>query len=287
MRYAFVARERTCHPVEVLCRVLEVSVSGFYEHQHRQAFPKVDPDALLREDLCRLHRGSRNTYGRPRMVKALRACAYAVGHKRVSRLMREEGLRGACKGGFKPSTTDSQHARPVAPNVLDRRFAVDADVPAWVSDITYLPTREGWLYLAVVIHLATRQVLGYSLADRMPDTLVLQAFYNAYAVAPAKPGTLFHSDRGSQYASKAFAQTLSPLGFVASMSRRGNCWDNAVAESFFATLKTEEATSTYETKAAAHAGIASYIHGFYNPTRLHSSLGYLSPNDYARRLAAT
>lgn len=286
MRYAFVARERTRYPVEVLCRVLEVSVSGFYEHRQRQTFPKVDPDAGLRDDLRMLHRGSRNTYGRPRMVKALRACAHAVGHKRVARLMREEGLRGASKGRFKPSTTDSKHVRPVAPNALDRRFAVDADVPAWVSDITYLSTREGWLYLAVVINLQTRQVLGYSLADRMPDTLVQQAFYNAYAIAPAPPGTLFHSDRGSQYASKDFGRTLSPVGFVPSMSRKGNCWDNAVAESFFATLKAEEATGTYETQAAAHAGMASYIHGFYNPTRLHSSLGYLSPNDYARRLAA-
>ena len=286
MRYAFVARERTRYPVEVLCRVLEVSVSGFYEHRQRHAVPKLDPDAALRDDLRTVHRGSRNTYGRPRMVKALRACAHAVGHKRVARLMREEGLRGACKGRFKPSTTDSQHACPVAANVLNRRFAVDAGVPAWVSDITYLPTREGWLYLAVVINLETRQVLGYSLADRMPDTLVQQAFYNACAVSPAPPGTLFHSDRGSQYASKDFTQTLSPLGFVASMSRKGNCWDNAVAESFFATLKAEEAKGTYETKAAAHASIASYIHGFYNPTRLHSSLGYLSPNDYARRLEA-
>lgn len=286
MRYAFVARERTRYPVEVLCRVLEVSVSGFYEHRQRQAMPRVDSDGVLRNDLRTIHRGSRNTYGRPRMVKALRACAHAVGHKRVARLMREEGLRGVCRGRFKPCTTDSQHARPVAPNVLDRRFAVDADVPAWVSDITYLPTREGWLYLAVVIDLQTRQVLGYSLADRMPDALIQQAFYNAYAVAPVQPGTLFHSDRGSQYASKDFGLTLSPLGFVVSMSRKGNCWDNAVAESFFATLKAEEATGTYETKAAAHAAIASYIHGFYNPTRLHSSLGYLSPNDYARRLAA-
>ena len=286
MRYAFVARERTRYPVEVLCRVLEVSASGFYEHRQRHAVPQPDPDAALRDDLRTVHRGSRNTYGRPRMVKALRACAHAVGHKRVARLMREEGLRGASKGRFTPCTTDSQHARPVAANVLDRRFAVDAGVPAWVSDITYLPTREGWLYLAVVISLETSQVLGYSLADRMPDTLVQQAFYNAYAISPAPPGTLFHSDRGSQYASKDFTKTLSPLGFVASMSRKGNCWDNAVAESFFATLKAEEATGTYETKAAAHAGIASYIHGFYNPTRLHSSLGYLSPNDYARRREA-
>jgi transposase InsO family protein len=267
-----------------MCRVLGVSASGFYAFQQRKACPAPDPDAALRDDLRTLHSGSRGTYGRPRLVVALRACAHDVGPKRVARLMREEGLRGACKRHFKPNTTDSQHSRPVAPNLLDREFAVDAESPAWVSDITYLPTREGWLYLAIVISLRTRQVLGYSLADRMPDDLVQQALLNAYAACPAEPGTLFHSDRGSQYASKDFINTLTPLGLVPSMSRKGNCWDNAVAESFFATLKAEEAIGTYDSKVAAHAGIASYIHGFYNPTRLHSTLGYLSPNDYARKL---
>lgn len=285
MRHAFIARERTHFPVNVMCRVLCVSVSGFYAFLQRLAHPKPDAEASLRDDLRTIHGGSRGTYGRPRMVHALRACAHQVGPKRVARLMREEGLQGVSKRGFKPKTTDSNHANPVAPNLLDRQFAVDADTSAWVSDITYLPTREGWLYLAIVLSLQTRQVLGYSLADRMPDDLVQRALLNAYAACPAPAGTLFHSDRGSQYASKDFRKTLTPLGLVPSMSRKGNCWDNAAAESFFATLKAEEATGTYQTKAAAHAGIASYIHGFYNPTRLHSTLGYLSPNDYARKLA--
>jgi len=285
VRHAFIARERTHFPVNVMCRVLCVSVSGFYAFLQRLAHPKPDAEASLRDDLRTIHGGSRGTYGRPRMVHALRACAHQVGPKRVARLMREEGLQGVSKRGFKPKTTDSNHANPVAPNLLDRQFAVDADTSAWVSDITYLPTREGWLYLAIVLSLQTRQVLGYSLADRMPDDLVQRALLNAYAACPAPAGTLFHSDRGSQYASKDFRKTLTPLGLVPSMSRKGNCWDNAAAESFFATLKAEEATGTYQTKAAAHAGIASYIHGFYNPTRLHSTLGYLSPNDYARKLA--
>lgn len=282
MRYAFVARERTCFPVRMLCRVLSVSVSGFHDYLHRQDRP--DPEAALRADLHTIHAGSRRTYGRPRMVKALRACAHTVGHKRVARLMREEGLRGKAKGRFTPRTTDSQHARPVAENLLDRRFAVDSPVPAWVGDITYIPTREGWLYLATVIRLQTRQVLGYSLSERMPDDLVQQAFENAWSAAPVSEGVLFHSDRGSQYASHDFRQTIAARGFVPSMSRKGNCWDNAVAESFFATLKNEEATGVYDTKVDAHAAIASYIHGFYNPTRLHSALGYLSPNDYAKTL---
>ena len=258
VRYAFVARERTHFPVRVLCRVLTVSVSGLHDYLHRQQRP--DPDA------------------------ALRACGHAVGHKRVRRLMGEEGQHGKVKGGFKPATTDSRHTRPVAGNLLDRQFAVDSPVPAWAGDITYIPTRQGWLYLAIVISLQTRQVLGYSLSDRMPDDLVQQAFLNAWAASPATADTLFHSDRGSQYASRDFLQTITSHGLVPSMSRKGNCWDNAVAESFFATLKNEEATGVYETPAQANIAIASYIHGFYNPTRLHSALGYLSPNDYARTL---
>ena len=198
--------------------------------------------------------------------------------------MREEGLRGVRKGRFVPRTTDSQHARGVSDNVLARRFSVASDIRGWVSDITYVPTREGWLYLAVIIALHTRQVLGYSLAEHMPDDLVLSALRNAcHAHSPAAK-TVFHSDRGSQYASDDFREVIGALSMVASMSRKGNCWDNAVAESFFATLKAEEITQPYETRQHAHRGIASYIHGFYNPVRLHSSLGYLSPNEYARRM---
>jgi transposase InsO family protein len=262
--------------------VLAVSVSGFHDYLRRQGRP--DAEAALRVDLRTIHAGSRGTYGRPRLVRALRARAHAVGHKRVARLMREEGLCGKVKGRFTPRTTDSRHDKPVAENRLDRQFAVNSPVPAWVSDITYIPTREGWLYLAAVINLRTRQVLGYSLAERMPDDLVRQAFLNAWSASPADAGVLFHSDRGSQYASSNFGKTLAAHGFVPSMSRKGNCWDNAVAESFFATLKNEEVIGVYQTKAAAHAAIASYIHGFYNCTRLHSTLGYLSPNDYAKKL---
>lgn len=284
MKYAFIAAERTHFPLTILCRVLDVSTSGFYEYVARCDRPKADPDAALREDLRTVHQGSRGTYGRPRLVRALRACGHSVGPKRVRRLMGEEGLKGARKGRFTPCTTDSRHTRPVAPNVLDRRFAVDANVDAWASDITYIPTRDGWLYLAIVIALRTRQIIGYCLASHMREDLVEQAFLNAYAFAPSAQGIIFHSDRGSQYASAKFAQVITPLGFIPSMSRKGNCWDNAVSESFFATLKTEEVTAPYENEAAAHEGIAGYIHGFYNPHRLHSSLGYLSPNDYAQKL---
>jgi putative transposase len=176
---------------------------------------------------------------------------------------------GACeKAASSRAPPTSRHANPIAPNVLDRRFAVDADVEAWVSDITYLPTRQGWLYLAIVMGLRTRQVLGCSLANPMREDLVKQALLNAYTFFPVDKGVLFHSDRGSQYAATAFAQTLTRLGFIAGMSRKGNCWDNAVTECF--SLKTEEVIQPYENEIAAHQGIASYIHGFYNPHRLHS-----------------
>jgi hypothetical protein len=187
--------------------VLTVSVSGFHGYLHRRKRP--DLEVSLRADLRTIHAGSRGTYGRPRMVQALRARAHWVGHKRVARLMREEGLHGKAKGRFIPRTTDSGHNKPVAENRLDRQFAVGSPVRAWVSDITYIPTRQSWLYLAVVIELRTRQVLGYSLSERMPDDLVRQAFLNAYSVSPVGAGVLFHSDRGSQYASRNFGKTLT------------------------------------------------------------------------------
>jgi len=281
VRYAFVARERAHFPTYILCRVMQVSVSGFHDYRHRQSRP--DPDAAVRAQLHEVHVQSRRTYGRPRLVKALRSRNPCIGHKRVARLMREEGLRGKAKGCFKPQTTDSRHARPVAENRLNRQFDVDNTVPAWVGDITYIPTREGWIYLATVINLRTRQVLGYSLSERMTDDLVKQALVNAWTVVPAQAGTLFHSDRGSQYAGHGFQQLLASLDMVSSMSRKGNCWDNAVAESFFATLKNEEAMGVYDTRQQARVAITSYIRGFYNPIRLHSALDGLSPDDYAER----
>jgi putative transposase len=284
VKYAYIASQRAHYPTGFMCRVLEVSTSGFFAWQARENAPQRAADASLREAIVQVHGESRRRYGRRRLTHALRAQGWCVNPKRVRRVMREEGLRGVRKGRFVPRTTDSAHQRAIAPNVLQRRFGVDQAVRAWTSDITYVATREGWLYLAVIIALQTRQVLGYSLSDRMPDELVLNALRNACHLEAPPPGTLFHSDRGSQYASDDFRGALGALGMVASMSRKGNCWDNAVSESFFATLKTEEATEPYATKQEAHRSIAQYIHGFYNPVRLHSSLGYLSPNEYARRM---
>lgn len=284
MKYAYIDTQRAHYPIELMCRVLNVSRSGFFGWKACQQQSSVDPDSQLRQALRDAHQGSRRRYGRRRLTHALRAKGHCINPKRVRRLMREEGLQGVRKGRFVPCTTDSRHAHPVAQNVLERRFDVQAGVAGWVSDITYVPTREGWLYLAVIIALQTRQELGYSLDEHMPDELVLNALRNACQAQPPAAGTLFHSDRGGQYASVELRNTLSALQMQSSMSRKGNCWDNAVAESFFATLKSEEITAPYETKRDAHCGIADYIHGFYNPVRLHSSLGYLSPDDYARKM---
>jgi transposase InsO family protein len=198
--------------------------------------------------------------------------------------MREEGLRGKAKGRFTPRPTDRRHNQPVAGNRLDRQFAVGGPRRARVGDIPYLPTRQKRRYLAVVIKLRPRQALGDSLSGRMPDDRVRPAFPNAGSASPVGAGVLFPSDRGSQYARGNFGKTLALHGFVPSMSRKGNCWDNAVAESFFATLKNEEVTDEHETKAAAQAAIANDLHGFHNPARLHSAPGDLSPNDYAKKL---
>ena len=279
MKNAWIESQRTQYPIELLCRVLDVSRSGYFAWRRRQAEGRTDPHAQARKELRQVHEQSRR-----RLTHALRARGHCINPKRVRRLMREEGLQGVRKGRFVPRTTESRHTRAIAPNVLERRFGVETAVSAWTSDITYVPTREGWLYLAVILALKTRKVLGYSLSDRMPDELVLNALRNACHLEAPIPGTVFHSDRGSQYASDDFRAALGALGMVASMSRKGNCWDNAVSESFFATLKAEEITQPYTTKQEAHCAIAAYIHGFYNPLRLHSSLGYLSPNEYACRM---
>jgi putative transposase len=284
VKYACIDAQGTDYPIQLMCRVLQVSRSGFFAWRARKTHWCPDADARVRFDLREAHQQSRRLYGRRRLTHALRQRGHCINAKRVHRLMRQEGLRGVRKGRFVPRTTDSQHDRAIASNVLARRFGVDAAVSGWVSDITYVPTREGWLYLAVIIALNTRRVVGYSLADRMPDDLVLNALRNACYTQPPPESTVFHSDRGSQYASDDFRAAIDALAMVPSMSRKGNCWDNAVAESFFATLKAEEITEPYDSKQDAHRRMAAYIHGFYNPVRLHSSLGYLSPNEYARRM---
>ncbi|UEX20252.1 IS3 family transposase [Stenotrophomonas sp. SI-NJAU-1] len=231
-----------------------------------------------------MHAASKRSYGRHRLVRALRDRNHHIGHKRVARLMAEERIQGKTKGRWRRNA--SAGSSTLAPNLLDRKFAPGAGPTAWVGDITYVATRQGWLHLAVVISVQTRQVLGYSTSDRMTEDLVVKAFANAWALHPQRPGLIFHSDRGGQYWGNEFRRLLQSHGVVQSMSRPGNCWDNAVAESFFATLKAEEAADPYSSREQASQSIATYIHGFYNPARLHSALGYQSPNAYARQLRA-
>lgn len=285
MRYAFAACHRTRYPLGLLCRVLEVSVSGFHDYlRRRDQRVGLDAEATLRSELRSIHAASRRTYGRRRLVRELRSRNHRIGPKRVARLMAEEQIRGKVKGGFKPRRAPAPSSLPG--NLLDRRFAVGSGLEAWAGDITYIPTRQGWLYLAVVISMQTRKVLGYSVSSRVTEELVVKAFNNAWAAHPQKPGLIFHSDRGGQYIGAQYQLLLQRLDVVQSLSRPGNCWDNAVVESFFATLKTEEASNTYATREDASKAITSYILGFYNSTRLHSALGYQSPNDYARQLEA-
>jgi transposase InsO family protein len=268
----------------VLCRVLGVSVSGFHDYLRRQSGAAADPDAALRAELRAIYAASKRSYGRHRLVRALRDRNHHIGHKRVARLMAEERIQGKTKGRWRRNASGGSST--LAPNLLDRKFAPGAGPTAWVGDITYVATRQGWLHLAVVISVQTRQVLGYSTSDRMTEDLVVKAFANAWALHPQRPGLIFHSDRGGQYWGNEFRQLLQSHGVVQSMSRPGNCWDNAVAESFFATLKAEEAADPYSSREQASQSLATYIHGFYNPARLHSALGYQSPNAYARQLRA-
>ena len=232
---------------------------------------------MLLVEIKASHQASRQTYGAPRILDDLREAGHRVSRKRVARLMRQAGLRAARPRRY-VSTTDSQHGLPVAENILDRDFAATALDQKWACDITYVPTDEGWLYLAVVLDLYSRRIVGHGMSASLERGLVLEAFSMAWARRAPKPGLLHHSDQGSQYASGDYQGLLSGAGCIASMSRRGNCWDNAPVESFFATLKRELVhRRRYRTRSEARAALFEYIEVFYNARRKHSALGYLSP----------
>jgi transposase InsO family protein len=259
-----------------MCRVLEVSASGFYAAQQREPSERTQRDQALLVQVRAAHRRSRRRYGAPRVHRELVTLGERVGKKRIARLMRADGLVGRRPRRF-VRTTQARAGDAVAPNRLDRQFAV-AQVPGpdrvWVSDITYVPTREGWLFLAIVLDLASRRVVGWALDETLAAELALVQRCLA-------PGLLHHSDRGSQYTSDAYQAKLTAHGLVASMSRKGDCWDNAVAESFFATLETELIEEAdWGTRAEARRAIAEFIEQWYNRERRHSSLGYRSPVEF-------
>jgi transposase InsO family protein len=280
VKFAFISAEKAHAPVSVLCRTLEVARSGFYAWQARDPSEQHIDDEKLGVEIAAIHRASGETYGSPRILLDLHAKGLQVSRKRVARLMRELGIRSRRKRRFK-ATTDSGHQLPVAENVLDRKFEVDAPNVAWVTDITYVWTDEGWLYLATILDLFSRRVVGLAMSERIDRALVLEALRVAVGRRTPDAGLLHHSDRGSQYASNDYQDALAEQGIVCSMSRKGNCWDNAVAESFFATLKTECIHGRrFATRAEAREAIFHFVEIFYNATRRHSTLGYLSPMEF-------
>lgn len=287
MRFAFIAGHTTEYHVTTMCRVLKVSKAGYYAWVNRPPSGHAVDDEQLAEAIKVIHSTSRGTYGSPRVHEELKAQGKQHGEKRVARIMREEGIRAKTPRRFRV-TTDSKHAHPIAPNSLARQFAVEQVATAdrvWVGDITYLTTREGWLYLAIVLDLASRRVIGWAMRHTLEGALTRDALTMALAGRHPGPGVLHHTDRGSQYAAGDYRALLTAHAMECSMSRVGDCWDNAVAESFFATIKRELADGAdWATRDEARTAVFEYIEVWYNRHRRHSSLGYLSPVDYERGL---
>jgi putative transposase len=283
VRFAFIATEKAAFPVRVLCRTLHVSRAGFYAWHARSPARRLGADERLGIEIAAIHAESRQRYGSPRIHAELQDRGCRTGRKRVARLMRVRGLAARRRRRFRV-TTQSQHPFPIAPNLLARQFERAVPDQAWVTDITYIPTGEGWLYLAVILDLCSRFAVGWAMSERITDDLTLDALDMALARRRPAQGLLHHSDRGSQYASGDYQRVLAQHGIVCSMSRRGNCWDNAVAESFFATLKVELVhDATWNTRAAARRALFEYLEPFYNGRRRHSALGYLSPRAFEQQ----
>lgn len=288
MRYAFIRRHRGVWPIGIQCAVLQVSVSGYHEHFARQL--RIMERRHLSKEALGVHvravyQEHRGAYGWPRIWRQLRAEGVHVGKQRVQRLMQQQGLRARGRKRFRVVTTDSRHDLPIAPNRLDRQFRVNAPNQVWVGDITYIATSEGWLYLAVVLDLFSRRIVGWSLRSEMRAEIVTGALEMAWYQRAPKRGDelMFHSDRGSQYASEDYRRMLRRFGMVSSMSRKGNCWDNACAETVFGSLKVERLNGLcFATRREARDEALAWIR-WYNRTRMHSTLGYLSPDQFESR----
>lgn len=285
MKFRFIDQAKEEFPAHRLCKVLGVSQSGYFAWKDRPARHRQREDMVMLAHVRSAYALSHETYGSPRMTRELRDSGFAIGRRRTARLMRENGLYARQKRRFK-RTTDSQHAFPVAPNIIDQDFAATAPDQKWGVDISYVWTREGWLYLSVVIDLFSRRVVGWAVGDRLHRELAINALRKAIVMRRPKPGLIHHSDRGSQYCSIDYQALLRSNEIVISMSGKGNCYDNAMVETFFKTLKSELIWRTvYQTRNQAEIAIARYIDGFYNPVRRHSALDYLSPAQF-ERLAA-
>jgi len=284
VRYAFIRAHRAVFRICAMCRVLRVSKAGFYEWQSRAPSSRAQRDAEIAVEIKAFYRESGKRYGSPRIHADLQDAGTGCGRKRVARIMREHGVVGKSRKRRRPRTTDSKHKLPIAPNLLNRQFSpeeIKQTNRTWAGDITYIPTNVGWLYLAVVLDLRSRRVVGWSMRCTMEADLVLDALRMALLHRQPSPGVLYHSDRGSQYASKDARKLLREHGMKCSMSRKGNCWDNAVVESFFGSLKNELVDdANFKTRDEARQAIFEWIEIWYNRKRRHSTLGYVSPAAY-------
>lgn len=283
MRFAFIRDHRKRWPVTLMCRVLHVSRNGFYDFVGRPRKPgkRAQRREALAPRIAGVHADHRQVYGSPRITRVLQEEGEAVSKNTVAKIMREHGIRGKTPVKRRPVTTQSDPSQPVAPNVLDRDTHTTAPNQKWVADITYLETSESWVYLAAVLDLFSRRVVGWAVADHLKADLVCEAMTMALTQQRPDGGLLHHSDRGSQYTSGDFQQLLLANGITASMSRKGDCWDNAVMESFWGTLK-RELGDYWQDKSTVRPDLFDYIEVFYNRERLHSALGYKSPAAYLR-----
>jgi len=276
MRFRFIEDRRADYPVTIMCDVLEVSPAGYYAWRSRPESRRSAANRALINDIKRVHHDARGRYGSPRIHVELKAQGRGASRGRIERLMRRHGIRAIMARPRWVRTTDSRHDLPTAPNLLERNFTATAPNQIWLADITYIETDQGWLYLAAVMDLYSRRIVGWAMADR--TELPLAALRMAISAQRPDPGLTHHSDRGVQYASVDYRSVIQAAGFRASMSRKGDCYDNAPMESFFHTLKTELVHhQQYATKKEATRDIFAYIEGFYNRTRRHSAIGYISP----------
>nr|WP_245608764.1 IS3 family transposase [Saccharibacillus sacchari] len=270
--------------IEKMCTVLQVARSGFYAWRSRRQSTQKERKGQVQQQISLLFHDHHQRYGSPKMTKLLHRRGVRISSRTVSLYMRELGLRSCVSRKFRVQTTDSAHPSPVAPNVLNQNFVATAPNEKWVADVTSIPCRQGRLYLASVMDLYTREIVGWCLRDRMTEDLVVEALKIAYQAKKPKPGLLHHSDRGSQYASKTYCKQLECYQMTASMSRKGNCYDNAVIEAFHSVLKKELVYVTrFQTHAQAYDELYRYLEFFYNRKRMHSALGYLSPAQFAAR----
>jgi putative transposase len=278
MRFRFIEDRRADYPVRILCDVLEVSPAGYYAWRSRPESRRSTANRQLVNDIKRVYRDAYGRYGSPRIHIELKAQGRGVSRGRIERLMRHHGIRAIMARPRWVRTTDSRHDLPIAPNLLDRNFVAPAPNCVWLADITYVETDQGWLYLATVMDLYSRRIVGWAMADHLRTELPLAALRMAIAAKQPGPGLIHHSDRGVQYASEDYRKVIQSAGFQASMSRKADCYDNAPMESFFHTLKTELVHHRhYATRQEARREIFAYIEGFYNRTRRHSAIGYISP----------